>query len=105
MIGEERVAFADDSLDVFAEIHSEGNVFHILKHIAFAEVIDEAIVNAAGHIGAVAPPVRDEDAALGFWRGTQAVEVAQVRALLEAAAASKASVLLGFRPTAAPGFS
>ncbi len=64
--GEEGVTFADHLLDVFGEIHAEGNIFDILEDVALAEVSNEAFMNPAGHVGTIAPPIGNEDA-VGAW--------------------------------------
>lgn len=61
--GEERVAFPDHILDALGKIHPERDIFHVEENVALAEVRNEAIPNAAGHVGAVASSIRNEDAA------------------------------------------
>src|SRR4030095_3075946 len=56
---------------MLAEVDAERNRVDILEDLLAAEVLDQAVVNAACRVGAVLPALRDEDLVVGASGGAR----------------------------------
>ena len=58
---EDYVALLDDCVDMLSEVHAQGDGIDVFENGGLAELLNQAIINAASHAGIVLPAIGNED--------------------------------------------